>query len=321
MLRLNRYVLALVLWITFLFNVERFAITGTEFINISPPVYAVAVTMVALGLLLPHWVRTKPWHLQTIAILSFFIVKSSAGQPAWGSEHTYLSLFELIVLLITVTLAHTVGRLSADSVEMVRALILSDMAGYVYTPGEAKLRIKHEMQHSRRGDHPLSVIMMDVDTENARVDLHATAREIQRLLVKRYSTVALARLLAWGSRRTDFLLDQSDEGRLVLVAPRVGKDQVPMIISRLNEQAQQHLGTTLRYGVASFPDEGVTFEELIVQAEQDLRLGGQERDWKTVVTWPETTSEQRIMEPNGQGLNKAEEPRVEPHTLDGRLNS
>ena len=209
--------------------------------------------------------------MQLFAGLVYLATQLNTIHTLSENRNIYLVLFELTALLITVTLAHMVGRLSADFVETVRSLILADTSGHVYTPEEAQTRIKHEMQYARRADQPLSVIVMEVDAQNARVQLHATAREIQRLLIKRYSTIALLRLLAWRSRRTDFFLDQYETGRMVLVAPRAGKEEIPAIISRLSQLAQQYLDIRLKYGVASFPQEGLTFEELLYQAEEDLR--------------------------------------------------
>jgi hypothetical protein len=285
MLRLNRYILALVLWISFFFNIERLDINNVEVVNVASPIYVLAVIMMVLGLLLPQMVHTKSWHLQVVTILVFIVVKLYGSRPIWGGPYTYLSLFEFSSLLISATLAHTIGRLSADFVETARALLFADTAGHVYAPENATLRIKHEMQYSRRTEHPLSVVVLETNTDQAHVTLHATAQEIQHLLVKRYSTVALTRLLAWRSRRTDFILDQNDQGQLILVAPGVGKDQIPTIISRLNEQAQQHLGITLRYGVATFPEEGVTFDELVYQAGRHLQSEDHEEHRRAIVDW------------------------------------
>lgn len=270
MLRLNRYILALVLWVAFLFNVERFDAGGREVFNISSSIYFVAVLVAVVGLSLPHWVRTGAWVMYAIALLAFILAKSVDGRPMWGAGQTYLTFFEASAIFITTTLAHTVGRLSNDFVEAVRALTFAGTAGPVYAAEEAEQIVKRELQYSRRANRPLTVMVIEANPHNAAIDLHATAREIQQLLVRRYSLVALTRLLAWRIRRTDFVVYQTLEGRLVLIAPRAGKDQTASITSRLNEQAQRHLGITLQCGVATFPDEGVTFEELVAYAEQAL---------------------------------------------------
>jgi hypothetical protein len=279
MLRLNRYILALVLWLSFLFNIERLDldIGQQDLFNISYSAYLAAVGMVVVGLMLPHWKRRSGWIAGISAIVAFVVASSIDERPAWGSGYTYLSLFELLALGLTVGLSYLVGRYSADFVDTVRSLIFTDTEGRVYDMHEAENLIKREMQYTRRVNRPLSIMLLEADSHSRNVDLQATAQEIQRLLAKRYSLMALSRLMARTLRRTDFILDQPREGRMVLVAPEMRKEQTEAIVVRLAEQAQRRLGISLRSGVASFPDQGVTFEELLYQAEQDLHPNDTER--------------------------------------------
>ena len=271
MLRINFKVLGLILWMSILFNIERLDVNRLTAANIGIPIYIAAILVIVLGLLLPQYIKTKSWHLFLVCTILFLIAKNLTSQPIFGNGSTYLSAFELGALFISAMLAHSLGRSTSDLVDTARALIFADLSGHVYTPAEADFRIKQEMQYARRADEPLSIVVIEAKPEDAEINLHATAIEIQNLIVKRYSTAALTRLLAWKSRRTDFFLDQRDSGHLVLVAPRAGKDQIPTIIGRLTRQAKDSLGISLNLGIATFPEQGITFEELVYQAEQDLK--------------------------------------------------
>jgi GGDEF domain-containing protein len=279
MLRLNRYILALVLWLSFLFNIERLDldIGNPDLSNIASPVYVVVIIMVVLGILLPQWKQVPLWRVHIIAALSFGVALFVDGRPTWGDQYTYISLFGLTATLVSVTLAYVVGRLSADFVETVRALLFSEMDGQVFGTGQADNVIRREMQYSRRTNRPLSVMLVDAKHSGREVNMQATAQEVQRLLAKRHNLVALTRLIARTLRRTDFILDQTDEGRLVLVMPELRKEQAEAITKRLSERARHRLGLTLHWGMASFPDNGVTFEELIYQAEQAIQPNMYER--------------------------------------------
>ncbi len=298
MLLLNRYTLALVLWLTFLFNIERLHINKTEFIDIAAPIYVLAVALVVVGLVLPQWQRMRTLTMQLLALLLFVIIKLFHGRPYWGDGYTYLTLFELSATLITITLAQKVGSLSADFVGTVRTMLFSDLAGRVYASDEAELIVKREMQHSRRRNRPLSVLVVEAGAEGAVVNVSTTAREIERLLAKRYSLEAMTRLLAGAIRRTDFILDQTGQGRLVLVTPEMRKEQAGAVLQRLNDQTQKRLGVTLRCGVASFPDQGITFEELIDQAERDLRGELPERRGEVMIAPAATQAEELTLVTN-----------------------
>lgn len=293
MLRLNRYILMLVVWLAFVFNIERLDLNNNnpDVFNIASPIYITITILVLLGITLPQWRRVPLWRMLILAGLSWCVGLFLSGREIWGGAYTYISLFELTASLITVTLAYMVGRMTADFVETVRSLMFSDINERVYAMDEAEPMIKREMQFARRANRPLTVMLLDTNNNGLPLDQQIAAREIQQLLARRHSLVALTRLLARTLRRTDFVLDQTEEGRLVLVMPEMKPDQTQAITQRLKERAQRRLGISIRCSVASFPEEGVTFEELVYQAEQGLRANTRERRGDSDVEQTEAATE------------------------------
>ncbi len=272
MLKLNHYLVALVIWLAFLFNIERLdlEIQNTEVFNIASPVYAVTVAVVLLGIVLPQLRQTQFWHIHIIATILFVVTMWFDGRTAWGGIQTYLTLFEFAAVLLSATLAALVGRASADFLESARALLLSGTDGRIYQGAQAAAVIKREMHFARRANRPLSVMVLDAADDGKPVKLHNTTQEIQRIFARRYRQVSLARLLARIIRRTDFLVDESEEGRLILVMPEMAREQMVDVVERLDREVRARLGSDLRCGMASLPEQGVTFEELVYQAERML---------------------------------------------------
>lgn len=273
MLRLNRYLLVLVIWLSFFFNIERLdlGVTEPDLFNIASPIYVAVVAVVALGLLIPQVKRIPMWQMQLVSVLPFIAAHLISDRPTWGGAYTYISLFELTSVLISATIAYVIGSLSVEFVEAVRSLMLSDMEGRVYRKEQAESSIKREMQFARRANRPLSIMVIDVDAKAVPLAMQAAEKEVQQILVKRHRLVAVTRLLARNLRRTDFVVDQTDEGRIVLIMPEMEKTQTISTLTRMDQRVQERLGFSLRFGVASFPDQGVTFEELAHQAESDLK--------------------------------------------------
>jgi hypothetical protein len=299
MLKLNQYLVALILWLAFLFNIERLdlEVRNTEVFNIASPVYVVTLAVVLLGVLLPQVRRIHLWHMHLTAGLLFVVTMWFDGRAAWGGIQTYLTLFEFAAVLLSVTLATLVGQASADFLESARALLLSGTDGRIYQGPQAASVIKREMHFARRANRPLSVMVLDTEEDSKPVRLHTTTQEIQRILASRYKQVSLARLLARIIRRTDFLVDESEDGRLILVMPEMTHEQTTAIVERLNQQVQERLGSGLRYGVASLPEQGVTFEELVYQAEYDSKskYHGRFHD-RPVVEHSGTTEKMQLIE-------------------------
>lgn len=277
MLNVNRYLLTLILWLSFLFNIERIDLSRSDAFNIATEVYVVAIAMTILGVVVPSYKRTSLWHLQIVAVLSLLVGWYVSQRPIWGGAFTYIALFELTAVLITMTLAYMVGRLSADFVDTVESLTFSDLDGRVSRASQAEAVFKREMQYSRRSGRPLTVVVVDAKTDGVRQNFQMAAQDVQRLLVKRHSLVALTRLAARTLRRTDVILDETPAGRLVLVMPEAREEQTSVVIERLRARVQQQLGVDLRYSTATFPDQGVTFDELVHQAERNLQTQGSER--------------------------------------------
>lgn len=293
MLKLNHYLVALIVWLSFLFNIERLdvEIRNTEVFNIASPVYAVTIAVVLLGVVLPQLRQTHFWHIYGIATMLFVVTMWFDGRAAWGGIQTYLTLFEFAAVVLSATLATLVGRASADFLESARALLLSGTDGRIYQGAQAAAVIKREMHFARRANRPLSVMVLDAEDDGKPVKLHNTIHEIQRIFARRYRQVSLARLLARIIRRTDFLVDESEDGRLILVMPEMSREQIMDVVARLDREVQARLGSGLRCGVASLPEQGVTFEELVYQAEHMLAPKRQERSTDGYIDEHDNTTE------------------------------
>lgn len=271
MLLLNRYILFLVLWLAFFFNVERLHIRKTELVDIAGPVYALIIALVVIALVVAHYSLMSRWTLQLCAGLLFVLVKYLSPRPFWGEGYTYVTLFEFGSVLVTTWLAYEVGSRTAEFIRTVRTILFVDMQDRVLTPERASPILQREIQRSRRTNHPLTVLVVETQAQDAQIHLDATAKEVQQLLVKRERLVALTRFLIGFLRSTDFILEQSEKGRLVFVTPEVNSTQAAQLVRRLGERAQQALGVRLQWGAATFPEQGLTLEELIYQAELDLK--------------------------------------------------
>ena len=283
MLSLPRYILSLVLWLSFFFNVERLYINKTELIDIARSTYFLVTIFGVLGVILPQWRRIPAALLLALASLAFAVTKLLYNRPYWGDGYTYVTLFELTAVLLTVTLAHRVGQLTADFGETLRTLLFSGLEGRIHPAEQAEVIVSREMQSARRGNHALSLLLIEPDTRDAKIDLTITAQEIQRLFARRLALVSLTRLFAANLRGSDSIVDDSNHGRWLLMTSEVQRAQTSAILKRLNEQTTRGFGIKLRFGVASYPEQGLTFEDLVAKAEQDLRADPTDRRNETDV--------------------------------------
>jgi hypothetical protein len=81
-------------------------------------------------------------------------------------------------------------------------------------------------------------------------------------------SVVLACLLRETMRETDIVTYASTEGRCVVVMPEVDTAEARQALGRLHDLAASRLTSPVRAGIAVFPQDGLTLEELIRRADE-----------------------------------------------------
>ncbi len=273
MKHLARSVIALLIGLTGFFNIERLDFGQKDVINIDTFVYVlgilavIAVIMIAALRNTPLPVSLALWlGLYLLCKLSFF-----NSRPLLGGVYTYLSITEVALVSILVWLAHNVGRGLHDFEEAVKNITLSDVNRRVRKLDEAIEDIRMELVRSRRHQRPLTVMLVEAKPESIRAALHRTVQEVQRAMMTRYVVTSLARVIGNQLRRTDMVLDQRDRGRFVILSPDTNVASSSVVVGRIQAAAAEQLGVSIACGLASFPDDALTFEELVHRAEGNLQ--------------------------------------------------
>jgi diguanylate cyclase (GGDEF)-like protein len=122
----------------------------------------------------------------------------------------------------------------------------------------------HEMTRARRYEHPLTLLLVGVDGWST-----LSAERGKRAAFEVLSTLAMRirRLL----RDVDAIGLHGD-GRLAVILPETPLDGAIVVASRIEQAAREDVGLKTRVGVSIFPDDAVTVEALIREAEAALDL-------------------------------------------------
>lgn len=272
MMHLRRSIIALLFGLTFFFNIERMDFGQKNIIDIQTFVYIVGIIAVLSVITIPTlWKSPLPVSLLLwlgVYLLCKLLIFS--GRPILGGIHTYLSITEAALLSLMVALAHNVGRGLHDFEEAVKNITLSDVSRRVRRLDESIEDVRMELARSRRHQRPLTVMVVEAKPESIQVALHRTVQEVQRAMMTRYVVTSLARVIGNQLRRTDMVLDQRDRGRFVILSPDTNVASSTVVVDRIQSAAEQ-LGVSLACGIASFPDDALTFEELVHRAEANLQ--------------------------------------------------
>jgi len=267
---LRRRVVALLLWLIASFNIERLDLGSINTLDLEPVTYVVIATVVFLPLF--HFFRRRPTMLSVVpGWIALGVGLALDPSPKFGGIHTYLTIIEFLLVAGTAVLAHRVGAALEEFRQAVEIITLRNKNDRLRSMSEAQEDAQIQMSASRRMRRPLSVLILEADARSLNMMIHRFVQELQRAMMQRYVLAVTARMLARHLRRTDLIIEDSKPGRLIVVAPETAEDNARLLGDRLVHLVQDRLGITAHYGVATFPNHSLTFEDLLDAAERHLR--------------------------------------------------
>ncbi len=270
-----RYAFAAVLvTLTFLFNVERLDLDDTDTINLSSFVYVLGFLVVATAVLVrvPPAKGRRAWAVAAAWAAVYLVCKLVlfADRPFWGGMHTYLSLIELAMIVLLAQQANALVTRLQEFEDAVATLTLTDVSRKVRALDEAHDEIQDKLLLSRRHQRPLSVVVFGLDRDATRVVLHRVVEEVQRGMANRYVVNSLAAVMVRNLRRTDLPLERGRDGRFIILCPETDASGAELAARHVQKAVRSELGVEIDFGIAAFPADALTFAELLGRAEGQL---------------------------------------------------
>ena len=277
MRRLQESILYLIIHLTIVFNIERLDIAGPDTINLSTSVYL--LTMIAVIMILSFkWMRNLPKPVLMLLWAGvYFLVKLVLipQPPLVGSYFTYLSLTEIGLFLIAVYLTQNLA-LNLEDVEQAVKNIAFASNTKVRRSQETQERINAEIYRSRRFQRSLSIIVIEKNLRNVRLDVNKVVQDAQRTFMEQYVSARIAKGVADQLRQTDILFEHDKGGKLIVVSPDTDEAGAKYLVERLGSLTQSK-EFSLLFGTATFPDDGLTFEQLLIRADVKVHQQGKRR--------------------------------------------
>ena len=259
-----------ILWLSLLFNIERFDFEKGTSVNLSSAFYIIVAGAAALFLVVRMPQRVM-YAVGAGIFALYTITKIMSDIPVFLGFHKYITITEIVALLITIALTWLVNKGLHDFEEAVEAISLPKGRVGVLDYDQMQERIRTELGRARRHQHPMSLAAIEIDASTSNAALHRAVRDAQVALLKRYVQVQLGVFLSKNTRETDAVAHHDDNGHFLLLAPETPADQTEGLLNRLSHQVEEHLGLRFRFHVADFPKTALTSEELIHKATEKLR--------------------------------------------------
>jgi PleD family two-component response regulator len=129
-------------------------------------------------------------------------------------------------------------------------------------------RIKIELTRSRRYHRPLSVVVIETESEDEKTT-REMLKSIQQDLLSRFSAARVGQIIDDRLRQTDLVL-RDHRGRFIVVCPETDFANAALLAKRISQAIKERTNMGVLWGVAAFPEEALTFDDLLQKARQRL---------------------------------------------------
>src|SRR5215216_2898683 len=271
--QLRRYFLWSAIYIAMIFVLGQADYLGRPIINFASYFYLLAMIGVPVTLFFPSVTRVSTavpmavWAGFYIA-LSLFINRSLTTT----SGDLSVVVLEFVLLEVGIWSAHQLAQQISHAESVMDELASDAFPHRAQELDEGSQRVKIELNRSRRYRRPLSLLIMEVDPEYQRNN-GEVLKSIQTDIVNRFTSARVGQIIDDSIRQTDLVL-RDKRWRYVILCPETNLSAGRLLARRITESVHEETGLAILCGVAAFPDEALTFDDLLKKARERLTQGG-----------------------------------------------
>jgi len=136
---------------------------------------------------------------------------------------------------------------------------------------EGQPYLYQEVRRARRYDRKLSVLSLAPDAESIGRDNELLVGDLWPALLERHAERRLAGILLGETNGCEIVTQR--DNHFVILLPEADRHDAEELVQRLRSLVELRLGLQLQVGVSSFPDENITFDQLVASAEDEMATG------------------------------------------------
>ncbi len=245
---------------------------GRPIINFASYFYLVAMIGVPVTLFFPGVTRVSGRIPMLVwAGIYFLLLMFIDRNLTTTSKDLSIVVLEFVLLETGIWLAHQLARQINQAESVMDELDVGAFPNRSQELDEASNRVKIELTRSRRYHRPLSLLLMEVDP-NAHKSNSEVIKHIQYDIANRFTAARIGQIIDERIRQTDLVL-RDRQWTYVILCPETDYSSVLMLAKRISLAVKEKTGLDILWGIAAFPEEALTFEDLMMKARQRLALG------------------------------------------------
>src|SRR5688500_1763536 len=242
---------------------------GRPIINFASYFYLSVMISVPVTLFFPSISRVPPF-IPLLAWAGFYLVllqiidRDLSADP---SEFAVIIL-EFVLLEAGVWFAHQLAMQIGHAESIRDALALSAFPNRAHNIEEESQRIKIELTRSRRYHRPLGLVVIESESEDQKTT-REMLKSIQQDLLNRFTSARVGQIIDDRIRQTDLVL-RDRRGRFVVLCPETDLENASLLAKRIAQAVKERTSLHVLWGVAAFPEEALTFDDLLQKARERL---------------------------------------------------
>ena len=271
MTNLKRSFFGVAIYLALIFVLGQFDYTGHPIINFASYFYLAVMIAIPLTLFFPGVSRVSiyvplfVWAGVYLVLLQIINRNYSANKGELP-----VVVLEFILLELGVWFAHQLAMQISHAESFMDALALSAFPNQSRDIDSENQRIKIELTRSRRYHRPLSVVIVETESEEDK-STREMLKSIQHDLLSRFTSARVGQIIDDRIRQTDLVL-RDHRGRFIVLCPETDLAGASLLAKRVSQGIKERTSLGVLWGVAAFPDEALTFEDLLQKARDRLLI-------------------------------------------------
>jgi hypothetical protein len=238
--------------------------SNTPVINFAAYFYLTAIFIVPVMIFVPSL------HKVSVVIPMFFwgaiyfALLRIIDRSHTASTNVEVIVLEIVLLEVGVWLSYQLAVAIEGSESLMDILAQGTFPHRAIELNAASEQIKNEFARSRRFHRPLSLVVVHAFPKNEEV-VREMLKSLQRDVLARLSNAQIGQAVGEAIRQTDLLI-RDHVGRYIVLCPETDTTDIIFLAQRISQIVEDRTGLQVNCGIASFPDEALTFEDLLFMA-------------------------------------------------------
>lgn len=240
--------------------------SDTPIINFVSYFYLVAIFSVTVMIFVPSLHKVPVVAPMVFWGAIYFTLLQVIDRSETGALEIEVVLLEVVLLQLGVWLSYQLAVAIDRSESLMDILAQGTFPHRAIDMDKAADLIKVEFSRSRRYHRPLSLLVVHAvpaDEEAVREML----KNLQRDMLSRLSNSRIGQSVSSAIRQTDLLI-RDNVGRYIILCPETNLESAGSLAGRIQHIVEERTGLHVLCGAASFPDEALTFEDLLSVARE-----------------------------------------------------